>query len=186
MPVFRPLIGTDKMEIVATARKLGTYDISSEPFHDCCPVFLPRSPELCARPEELEEAEGKLDIESLVTMGIRGATIERFAYTGGRVETSEPALVVPPDDDEVDEELLHARYTTSGTPRSATPTSLRLWRMGRRLTEPAPPAGSTGRRRIPVERTRWEVRPAQQLAPAGCSARPCEMGTRFGPTSRCS
>ena len=43
MPVFRPLIGTDKMEILATARKIGTYDISSEPFHDCCPVFMPRT-----------------------------------------------------------------------------------------------------------------------------------------------
>jgi thiamine biosynthesis protein ThiI len=97
MPVFRPLIGTDKMEILATARKIGTYDISSEPFHDCCPVFLPRSPELCARPEELAEAEAKLDIESLITMGIRGATIERFAYTGGRVEASEPTPLVSPD-----------------------------------------------------------------------------------------
>jgi len=97
MPVFRPLIGADKMEILATARKIGTYDISSEPFHDCCPVFLPRSPALCARPEELAEAEATLDIGSLITMGIRGTTIERFAYTGGRVEASEPAPLVPPD-----------------------------------------------------------------------------------------
>ena len=50
MPVFRPLIGTDKMEILGTARKIGTYDISSEPFHDCCPVFMPRAPALSARP----------------------------------------------------------------------------------------------------------------------------------------
>ncbi len=97
MPVFRPLVGTDKMEILATARKIGTYDISSEPFHDCCPVFLPRSPELSARPEELAEAEAALDIEALITMGIRGATIERFAYTGGRVEASEPTPLVRPD-----------------------------------------------------------------------------------------
>jgi tRNA uracil 4-sulfurtransferase len=97
MPVFRPLIGTDKMEILATARKIGTYDISSEPFHDCCPIFLPRSPALSARPEELKEAEATLDLESLVAMGIRGATIERFTYTGGRVEASEPALLVPLD-----------------------------------------------------------------------------------------
>src|SRR5580700_4087549 len=44
LPVFRPLIGTDKIDILATAHKIGTYDISSEPFHDCCPVFLPRTP----------------------------------------------------------------------------------------------------------------------------------------------
>src|ERR1700730_1232101 len=64
MVVFRPLIGTDKMEILATARNMGTYDISSEPFHDCCPVFLPRSPALYARPEDLEEAEAHLDLKA--------------------------------------------------------------------------------------------------------------------------
>ncbi|HVB88536.1 MAG TPA: tRNA uracil 4-sulfurtransferase ThiI [Candidatus Dormibacteraeota bacterium] len=94
MPVFRPLVGTDKMEILDTARRIGTYDISSEPFHDCCPVFLPRSPELSARPEELSEAEAKLDLPALVAQGIRGATIEKFAYAHGRVEASEPHPVV--------------------------------------------------------------------------------------------
>jgi len=93
MVVFRPLIGTDKMEIMATARKIGTYDISSEPFHDCCPVFLPRTPALYATAGELEEAESKLDIRALVTQGIRGATIERFRYKDGRVEAEEPQPV---------------------------------------------------------------------------------------------
>ncbi len=95
MPVFRPLIGTDKMEILATARKIGTYDISSEPFHDCCPVFLPRTPELCATPEELAEAETKLDVAALMTMGIHGTTLERFEYSGGSVLASEPKPLVP-------------------------------------------------------------------------------------------
>jgi len=97
MPVFRPLIGTDKMEILATARKIGTYDISSEPFHDCCPVFMPRSPELSARPEELDEAEKALDVAALIAQGIRGTTIEKFAFTGGRVEATEPMPLVPAD-----------------------------------------------------------------------------------------
>ena len=97
MPVFRPLIGTDKMEILETARRIGTYDISSEPFHDCCPVFLPRAPELSARPEELTEAEAKLDVASLIQLGIRGTTIERFAYAEGRVEAAEPKPLVPSD-----------------------------------------------------------------------------------------
>jgi thiamine biosynthesis protein ThiI len=97
MPVFRPLIGTDKMDILATARKIGTYDISSEPFHDCCPVFLPRTPELSARPEELTEAEAKLDIPALVAQGIRGTTLEKFAYEGGRVESETPKPIVPAD-----------------------------------------------------------------------------------------
>jgi tRNA uracil 4-sulfurtransferase len=97
MPVFRPLIGTDKMDILSTARKIGTYDISSEPFHDCCPVFLPRTPELSARPEQLAEAEAKLDLAALVAHGIRGATLEKFAYAGGRVESEEPKPVMPSD-----------------------------------------------------------------------------------------
>ena len=97
MPVFRPLIGTDKMEILATAKKIGTYEISSEPFHDCCPVFMPRQPELYASPRELDEAEANLDIASLVTQGAHGATLERFAFTGGRVEAAEPQSVLPAD-----------------------------------------------------------------------------------------
>lgn len=97
MPVFRPLIGTDKMEILATAHKIGTYGISSEPFHDCCPVFLPRTPALYARPEELDEAEGKLNVEELIRQGLRGTTIERFAYSGGVVEASEPKPLISAD-----------------------------------------------------------------------------------------
>ena len=95
MPVFRPLIGADKMEILAMARKIGTYDISSEPFHDCCPVFMPRTPALSARAEELDEAEAKLDISELTRQGILGTTIERFAYSNGQVEASEPKPLVP-------------------------------------------------------------------------------------------
>jgi thiamine biosynthesis protein ThiI len=90
MPVFRPLIGTDKMEILATARKIGTYETSSEPFHDCCPVFMPRTPALYASAEELDEAESKLDIRGLTAQGVRETTVERFYYRGGKVE------VIPP------------------------------------------------------------------------------------------
>jgi tRNA uracil 4-sulfurtransferase len=94
MTIFRPLIGADKMDILATARKIGTYDISSEPFHDCCPVFLPRTPALYARPAELDEAEAKLDIGALIKEGIRGTTVERFQYSDGRVDVSEPKTLV--------------------------------------------------------------------------------------------
>ena len=97
MPVFRPLIGTDKIDVLATARKIGTYDISSEPFHDCCPVFLPRNPELSASAGELDEAEAKLDLPALITMGVRGTTMERLSYIGGRVESAEPVPLVSDD-----------------------------------------------------------------------------------------
>jgi thiamine biosynthesis protein ThiI len=90
IPVFRPLIGTDKIDILATAKKIGTYDISSEPFHDCCPVFLPRTPALYAKAHELDEAESKLDLAGLVKQGLLGTTLERMRYLGGRVEALEP------------------------------------------------------------------------------------------------
>jgi thiamine biosynthesis protein ThiI len=94
MPVFRPLVGADKTDILATARKIGTYEISSEPFHDCCPVFLPRSPELSANAMELSEAESNLDIPALITLGLHGATLEALGYAGGRVETTEPRPLI--------------------------------------------------------------------------------------------
>ena len=97
MPVFRPLIGADKLEILATAQKIGTYEISSEPFHDCCPVFMPRTPELSATPEELERAEANLDVAALVAQGVNGVTLEKFAFTGGRVESTEPKAIFPGD-----------------------------------------------------------------------------------------
>src|SRR6202789_4503045 len=87
MVVFSPLIGTDKMDILATAKKIGTYDISSEPFHDCCPVFLPRMPALYASAAELDEAESKLDVPGLITLGLQSATLEQFHCTGREIKS---------------------------------------------------------------------------------------------------
>ncbi|MGB6431405.1 MAG: tRNA uracil 4-sulfurtransferase ThiI [Candidatus Acidiferrales bacterium] len=89
MPVFRPLAGDDKQEILAIARKIGTYEISAEPFHDCCPLFLPRTPALHALAEELDQAEARLDVPALVARGVESATRERYRYSGGRVEQIE-------------------------------------------------------------------------------------------------
>jgi thiamine biosynthesis protein ThiI len=89
MPVFRPLAGDDKQEILALARRIGTYEISAEPFHDCCPIFLPRSPELYATPQGLEQAEAGLDVPALVKSAVRAAVLERFTFRGGKVERTE-------------------------------------------------------------------------------------------------
>jgi tRNA uracil 4-sulfurtransferase len=89
MPVFRPLAGTDKVEIIETARKIGTHDISAEPFHDCCPVFLPRSPALHASPAELDAAESHLDVARLLRQGVESATLETYRYVAGRVDVTE-------------------------------------------------------------------------------------------------
>ncbi|MGB6199811.1 MAG: tRNA uracil 4-sulfurtransferase ThiI [Candidatus Acidiferrales bacterium] len=86
MPVFRPLAGDDKQEILAIAQKIGTYEISAEPFHDCCPLFLPRTPALHALAEELDQAEARLDVPALARRGAESATLERYRYAGGHIE----------------------------------------------------------------------------------------------------
>lgn len=86
LPVFRPLIGDDKQEILALARRIGTYEISAEPFHDCCPVFLPRSPALRANADELQRAEARLDVPGLVRRGLETATLEKYRWRAGQVE----------------------------------------------------------------------------------------------------
>lgn len=87
LPVYRPLIGDDKAEILQAARRLGSYSISSEPFQDCCPLFLPRSPALYARPEQLDQAEASLDIAALVEQGVRSAVLEKYEFAGGAVRS---------------------------------------------------------------------------------------------------
>jgi thiamine biosynthesis protein ThiI len=86
LPVFRPLAGTDKLEVLALARKIGTYDISSEKFHDCCPAFMPRTPELHATPKRITEAEVNLNIGDLVRQGMNAGTVERLRYRNGAVQ----------------------------------------------------------------------------------------------------
>jgi tRNA uracil 4-sulfurtransferase len=89
MPLYRPLAGDDKLEIMNVAEKIGTYGISAEPFHDCCPIFLPRNPALHSSPEELEQAESKMDVEALIRQAIDSLTVERYRYGAGRVEKVE-------------------------------------------------------------------------------------------------
>ena len=91
MPIFRPLAGDDKQEILALARRIGTFEISEEPFHDCCPLFLPRSPALYASATDLEDAETGLNIWELVKETTEAAVLERYSYAAGRVERLEVA-----------------------------------------------------------------------------------------------
>ena len=91
LPLYRPLIGDDKLEIQEIARRIGTHDISAEPFHDCCPVFQPNSPALFATPEELDLAEEQLRVAELVERGLQTMTVDRFRYSQGRVEQTQSA-----------------------------------------------------------------------------------------------
>ena len=66
LPVFRPLIGMDKEEIIQTAREIGTFEKSIEPYEDCCTVFLPKFPVIKPKPELIRTAEAKLDVDGLI------------------------------------------------------------------------------------------------------------------------
>ena len=72
LPVFRPVIGMDKEEIIQIARKIGTFETSIQPYEDCCTVFTPRHPRTRPRLSMLEEAEAALDTEALIEEAIAG------------------------------------------------------------------------------------------------------------------
>ena len=66
LSILRPLIGTDKEDIIDMSKKIGTFDISSAPYEDCCSLFVPKHPETRARIEDVLEEEKKLDIEKII------------------------------------------------------------------------------------------------------------------------
>ncbi len=76
MPVLQPLIGMDKEEIVAMARRIGTFDTSILPYEDCCTVFTPRHPRTRPKIRDVERAESAIDVDALVTEAMSG--IERI------------------------------------------------------------------------------------------------------------
>lgn len=75
MPVFRPLIGNDKDEIISVSRKIGTFDISIEPFEDCCTVFTPKHPKTKPNIKMLEDAEKALNVEALVERALQNTKV---------------------------------------------------------------------------------------------------------------
>jgi len=86
LPIFRPLIGMDKSEIVAEAEKLGSYPISIIPDQDCCTLFTPRNPLTRARLEDIEAAERALPIDDLVARAVTDTVVEWSEFpTAARV-----------------------------------------------------------------------------------------------------
>lgn len=70
LPVFRPLIGIDKNEIVDISRDIDTYETSILPYEDCCTVFLPKHPVTNPKLEDIRKSEEALDVEDLVEEAI--------------------------------------------------------------------------------------------------------------------
>ena len=72
LPVFRPVIGMDKEEIVRIARKIGTFETSILPYEDCCTVFTPKHPNTRPKMPKILEAESHLDVDALVEEAVNG------------------------------------------------------------------------------------------------------------------
>ncbi len=66
IPVMRPLIAMDKVDIMEIAQKIGTFETSIQPFEDCCTVFLPKHPSTKPKLESIKESESHLDVEGLI------------------------------------------------------------------------------------------------------------------------
>lgn len=78
IPILRPLIGMDKIEITEQAQRIGTFEISIEPDQDCCTLFIPPHPSTRSRLEYVESIEGNLDVASMLNQGIDKAEVVEF------------------------------------------------------------------------------------------------------------
>ena len=78
LPVFRPLIGSDKLDIIAEAQKLGTFEISSSDAPDCCTLFMPRSPETHAKLDKVLEAESQFPIDQWIGELVEAAEVHDY------------------------------------------------------------------------------------------------------------
>lgn len=79
IPVMRPLIAMDKVDIIDIARDIDTYETSIQPYEDCCTVFLPKHPLTRPKLQRIEESESKLDVDALVKAAVESLeTIEIY------------------------------------------------------------------------------------------------------------
>ncbi|MBQ7236332.1 MAG: tRNA 4-thiouridine(8) synthase ThiI [Clostridia bacterium] len=78
MPVLRPLIAFDKIDIIENSRKIDTYETSILPYEDCCTVFLPKFPAIKPNLERVKRAESKLDIEGLIEEAF--SKVEKYVF----------------------------------------------------------------------------------------------------------
>jgi thiamine biosynthesis protein ThiI len=89
MQVLRPLVGTDKDDIVREAERIGTFPISKIQDEDCCQLFTPRHPATAARRDDVLRAEERLPVEALVRSAVDAVSVEHFRFP--------PALRIPAD-----------------------------------------------------------------------------------------
>ena len=82
LPIFQPLIGMDKEEIVTIARKIGTMETSILPYEDCCTVFTPRHPKTKPTKAQVDRACAKLDFDALIERALANTELVKVRYHG--------------------------------------------------------------------------------------------------------
>ena len=80
IPYLRPCVGMDKTEIIEIARKIDTFDISIEPYEDCCTVFTPRHPKVRPQLGDIEKAQNSFDFEPLIQKAVENTEMKVFNY----------------------------------------------------------------------------------------------------------
>lgn len=78
LPILRPLIAADKQDIVAVAKKIGTFETSILPYEDCCTVFLPKNPVIHPKLSQVEQEESRLDVEELTEQALATLEVEEL------------------------------------------------------------------------------------------------------------
>ena len=81
MPVFRPLIGFDKEEIIERAKKIGTFETSILPYEDCCTVFVPQHPVTRPSVDRLRASEALVDFEPMIQEAIRNTEVRAMSHS---------------------------------------------------------------------------------------------------------
>ncbi len=84
LPILRPLIGMDKIEITNEAQQIGTFETSIEPDQDCCTLFVPRHPNTRCRLDTIQQTENALPIQGMVREGMETAELAEFSFHASR------------------------------------------------------------------------------------------------------
>lgn len=79
-PILRPLAGDDKQEIITLARRIGTFEISIEPYEDCCSLFVPAHPETRAKLRLIQQFEAQLNLTPLIEQALANAVEKTFRF----------------------------------------------------------------------------------------------------------
>lgn len=80
LPLLRPLIGMDKIEITEQAQAIGTFETSIEPDQDCCRLFVPPNPSIRTRPVDIAQLEARMDLDAMVAEGLKAAELVEFTF----------------------------------------------------------------------------------------------------------